>query len=221
MPFISFFRQSSLPKKGDESMTPRIEAAERMALFAREGRLIQGEWQSDHDGHELACLLGAISSDVTSPDDCPANVMPAWLAHLLPLLFDNVRGERAVEFGLRFAQALRAGPVDDSVRDRWLVRVVEFAEGAAAAAAAAAAADAAADADADAEAAAAAAREFAEGAAAEAAAAAEAEAEAVAAAYAADAAANAAAVAARAEAWNARANAFGTMFNWLIEEMKA
>jgi hypothetical protein len=192
-------------------MSLRIEAAERMAEFAREGRLIQNAWHGERNGRELACLLGAIGPGVFDPSDCPAEVMPAWLAHLLLTLFDGVRSERSVEFGLRFAEALRAKPVGDAVRDLWLARVVEFARDVAADAEAyaAAAADAEAYAAADAAEAARAAR------------AADAAADA---ARAADAAADAAEYAAYAKAAyaaaNARANAFGTMFNWLIEEME-
>ena len=113
-------------------MNARIEAAEQMTAFARDGRLIQNAWHGEREGRELACLLGAIGPEVKSPEDCPASVMPAWLAHLLPTLFDGVRPERAADFGLRFAAALRVKPVADAVRDRWLVRVVEFARAAAA-----------------------------------------------------------------------------------------
>ena len=182
-------------------MNERIEAADRMALFASEGRLIQRGWHEARNGRELACLLGAIGPDVASPSHCPASVMPAWLAHLLLTLFDGVRPDQAADFGLRFAEALRAKPVDDAVRDRWLVRVVEFAREAHAAArdAEAAAHEAAWDAEAAAYVAEWAAAYVAEWAAA------------------ADAAEAAAVAAARA----ARKAAYETMFAWLVEEMQA
>ena len=63
-------------------MNARTEAADRIAAFAREGRLVQDAWHDEQDGRELACLLGAIGPEVKSPEDCPASVMPAWLAHL-------------------------------------------------------------------------------------------------------------------------------------------
>ena len=103
----------------------RNEAADRIALFASEGRLIQSQWHSERDGRELACLLGAIGPDVNAPDDCPAEVMPAWLAHLLPTLFDGVRPERAMEYGTRFADALRTGRTGDDVKRAFLVGAVE------------------------------------------------------------------------------------------------
>ena len=172
----------------------RTEAADRIADFAREGRLVQNAWHDERDGRELACLLGAIGPEVRSPEDCPASAMPAWLAHLLPRLFDGVRETEAADFGSRFAAALRAKPVDDAVRDRWLARVVAYARAAAADAAVWAVAEEAAEEAADA----------------------------AYAAYAVTyAAANAKAyAAARAAARAARTKAYETMFNWLLEEME-
>ena len=186
-------------------MNERIEAADRMAAFAGEGRLIQRGWHDARDGRELACLLGAIGPDVTSPRHCPADVMPSWMAHLLTVLFDNVRPDQAADFGARFAAALRAKPVDDAVRDRWLVRVVEFAREADAAYEAHAAVEAVADPAWEAEAA-----YVAEWTAANAAWA-HAAADAAVAAYVAEWAADA----------EARTAAYETMFAWLIEEMEA
>jgi len=121
-------------------MNLRNDACDRIALFAREGRLIQHGWhRTADDGRELACLLGAIGPDVTSPGACSADVMPTWLAHLLPTLFDGLLAERTADLGLRFAAALRSGSTGGGVRRRWLARVEADARVSACAAAARAA----------------------------------------------------------------------------------
>jgi hypothetical protein len=62
----------------------------RIKQFADEDRIIRGAWRSTSaDGRELACLLGAVGKDVDSPSKCPAEVMPAWLAHLTPSIDDK------------------------------------------------------------------------------------------------------------------------------------
>jgi len=191
-------------------MNPRNDACDRIALFAREGRLIQHGWhRTADDGRELACLLGAIGSNVTSPEVCPADVMPTWLARLLPALFDGLPAERTADLGLRFAAALRSGSTGDDVRGRWLARAEADARASACAAAPAWAAAWAAWA---AEAAARAAAEAAEAAAARAAAEA-------AAAWAA-ACADAAAAARAAWAAAARSACYARLFEALIEEME-
>lgn len=105
----------------------RVEAADRIALFAREGRLIQKKFHAERAGRELACLLGAIGKDIGAPEDCPAWVMPAWMAYLILTLFDGVRHENALSYGARFADALRTGSVDDGVLRRFLVRTINYA----------------------------------------------------------------------------------------------
>jgi hypothetical protein len=101
-------------------------ACDRIELFAAEGRLVQNGWHmTDADGRELACLLGAIDPDVDGPEKCPGTVMPPWVAHLLPTLFDGVREERALDYGMRFARALRSGNTDESVMRRFLIVCVE------------------------------------------------------------------------------------------------
>jgi hypothetical protein len=127
--------------RGDGTMNLRNDACDRIALFAREGRLIQHGWhRTADDGRELACLLGAVGSGVTSPEACPADVMPVWLAHLLPTLFDGLPAERTADLGLRFAAALRSGRADDDVRSRWRARAEADARASACAAAPASAA---------------------------------------------------------------------------------
>jgi hypothetical protein len=106
----------------------REDAALRMLDFANEGRLIQRHWhEAREDGRELACLLGAIHPDVTGPSDCPASVMPNWMAELLLTLFDGVSMDKATNYGRRFSEALRVGNTDDSVLRKFLIATVEFA----------------------------------------------------------------------------------------------
>jgi hypothetical protein len=106
----------------------REDAALRMMEFANEGRLIQNHWhEAREDGRELACLLGAIHPDVTGPSDCPASVMPNWMAELLLTLFDGVSMDKATNYGRRFSEALRVGNTDDSVLRKFLIATVEFA----------------------------------------------------------------------------------------------
>jgi hypothetical protein len=106
----------------------RDMACDRMEEFASEGRLIQSAWHSvEADGRHLACLLGAIDDGIYAPSDCPASVMPLWLANLLPTLFDGVTEVRALEYGTRFAKALRIGNTDDHVMRRFLIVCVESA----------------------------------------------------------------------------------------------
>jgi hypothetical protein len=104
----------------------RDQAVDNILLFAREGRLVRHQWSGqDKKGRHIACLLGSIHEDIDEPAKCPANVMPLWMAELLPALFDGVVAERAVPLGIQFAEALRVGNTDNSVMQRWLIRVVE------------------------------------------------------------------------------------------------
>jgi hypothetical protein len=55
-----------------------------------EGRLIRGAWSmTAEDGRQLLCLYTALAGDAEArPATCPADLCPAWLAHLLPWLDD-------------------------------------------------------------------------------------------------------------------------------------
>ena len=65
----------------------------RLNEMMEEGRIIRNDWvSSDEQGRETACLLAALSPEVgeaESPTACPAEVMPAWLAHITPWLDDS------------------------------------------------------------------------------------------------------------------------------------
>jgi hypothetical protein len=56
-----------------------------------EGRIIQNDWRrSAEDGRELVCALAAFGPDINSSSDCPADLMPQWLAELVPVLDDGL-----------------------------------------------------------------------------------------------------------------------------------
>ena len=87
--------------------TTHDEASARIHAFASEGRLVQGEWHK-MNGVKKACLLGAIHSGINSEHDCPASLMPQWMARLTVRLFDGIRTERTQEYGLRYAAAMKS-----------------------------------------------------------------------------------------------------------------
>jgi hypothetical protein len=88
---------------GNDMTTPHPGAL-RIKQFADEGRIIRGQWhKTDSEGRELACLLGAVGADVNSPSKCPAEVMPAWLAHLTPSIDDNTSESAWPEIIRRYA----------------------------------------------------------------------------------------------------------------------
>ena len=66
---------------------------QRLNEMMSEGRIIRNDWvSSDAQGREVACLLTALSPEAgedENPDACPAEVMPAWLAHITPWLDDS------------------------------------------------------------------------------------------------------------------------------------
>jgi hypothetical protein len=107
-------------------------AAERIITYAAEGRLIQHSWHDDGGGRDLACLLGAIDPSIDDPGKCPASVMPAWLAHMLPTVFDGLPNGRMLDRGLTFGKALREAAAWtparwDDARDNVLIGIVEIA----------------------------------------------------------------------------------------------
>jgi len=105
----------------------RETAATRITAFADEGRLVQSKWHgTDLHGREIACLLGAIHPHIKSARDCPADIMPLWLAHMLPTLFDRVHEMEVSEYGRRFALALRYGNTDESVLRKVLITSIGY-----------------------------------------------------------------------------------------------
>ena len=64
--------------------------------------LVQSSWHAELDGRQLACGLGVLGPDINSPGDCPATVMPRWLAQMVPWFFDNQNFDDAKSWGMRF-----------------------------------------------------------------------------------------------------------------------
>ena len=89
-----------------KDLTPTI-AADRLAMFADEGRLVQGNWHRSEEGRDLACALGSFHADISDPSDCPAQVMPGWCARLIVPMFDGLAHADIVPATKRFAAALR------------------------------------------------------------------------------------------------------------------
>ena len=61
-----------------------------LQTLIEENRIIRGKWRGyDAQGRETACLLAAMSPAVVDDaSQCPADVMPPWLAYLTPWLDD-------------------------------------------------------------------------------------------------------------------------------------
>ena len=72
--------------------TRRQAAVVRLTTAISEGRLFRGSWaRVDSDGRHLVCLLSALSPEVeaaTDPRKCPGDLMPPWLAELVPDIND-------------------------------------------------------------------------------------------------------------------------------------
>ncbi len=96
------------------------EASANILRFADEGRLTQAKWHGrGDDGREIACLLGAIDSSVTSPKDCNGKLMPMWLADLTPTLFDGIPPTAIVPVARRYgALVARWGSLSPETWDR-------------------------------------------------------------------------------------------------------
>lgn len=69
------------------------ERVTRLKRLLGEQRITRGVFlDSDAEGREVMCLLSAVSPEVAHtevPEDCPADVMPTWLAHLTVAMTDK------------------------------------------------------------------------------------------------------------------------------------
>lgn len=83
------------------------DVLERYEAALAGDHLKQGNWRDTaEDGRWLACALGVIGEEVNDPSDCPASIMPRWLAQMVPAFFDNQKEAEAKEWGLAFYKAL-------------------------------------------------------------------------------------------------------------------
>ena len=104
------------------------QAAANIEAFAREKRLVQGEWHGHRGGgggdngglgQEFACLLGSIHPSIDGTSKCPAHLMPRWMANVTVRLFDGIPEDRIFEYGEAYARRLhRWSMFDDAAWER-------------------------------------------------------------------------------------------------------
>jgi hypothetical protein len=106
--------------------TTAQEYADRYLAAFESGSLIQASWHTEKDGRQLACALGVIGDEVDGPSKCPAQIMPRWLAQMVPGFFDRQQQEDAFEWGKRFTAELARidGKVPFSVIHDWHANTV-------------------------------------------------------------------------------------------------
>lgn len=99
-----------------------------------EGRIIQDAWRQDGGSHgrELVCALAAFGSDIHSSADCPADLMPAWLAKLVPRVGDLIAANDVPWFmGKLVVRAKRWQSLDtdawERVRTGFLIHTIQLA----------------------------------------------------------------------------------------------
>ena len=102
------------------------EAFDRYKAAYDADLLTQGEWHTKKDGRHLACALGILGKDIEGPRNCPASVMPRWLAQMVPWLFDKQKENDAKAWGMAFYAELKRldGKVPFSVVYDWQANVV-------------------------------------------------------------------------------------------------
>ena len=110
-----------------QTATTATEALRRYQDFLSRGALIQSTPHLvDADGRQLACALGILGDHVHSARDCPATVMPLWLAQMVPYFFDLQSHDAALAWGAAFYAELArlGGKVPFSVIHDWHATVV-------------------------------------------------------------------------------------------------
>ena len=111
-------KKAAKPRPKTVTLT-NVEASQRVLAHLDEGRLVQGNWHTVHAGRELACVLGSMDPAISDPRDCPASVMPAWLARLTVTLFDRQKDADAMAWARRYAgQMARWHVLDDAAWSR-------------------------------------------------------------------------------------------------------
>lgn len=103
--------------------TTQLTIPARIALAKRahaEDRIMQGSWRGrDGQGRELVCALAAFGPDINGAGDCPAELMPRWLAELVPTLDDGIGRDEVSWFsGELIARAERWSALDVPAWDR-------------------------------------------------------------------------------------------------------
>jgi hypothetical protein len=83
-------RRLRFARRGAPRARPAPGRRPRRNRIAR-GRIIQNDWRRDgDDGRELVCALAAFGPDINAASDCPADLMPQWLAEMVPVLDDGI-----------------------------------------------------------------------------------------------------------------------------------
>ena len=102
------------------------EYATRYLAAFETGALTQGSFHAERDGRQLACVLGVIGDEVNAVIQCPASIMPRWLAQMVPAFFDRQKQEDAFPWGVAFTAALARidGKVPFSVIHDWHANTV-------------------------------------------------------------------------------------------------
>ena len=108
-----------------ELLTP-AEAGANILRHVEARTLEQGAW---HSGRvlEIACLLGAIHEDIKKPGECPASVMPLWLAVATVTLFDGLAPDAIYPIAARYGALVASGAAaraDEALLARWLCVVI-------------------------------------------------------------------------------------------------
>ena len=78
------------------------EALARYQDFLARDALVQKSWHTEKDGRQLACALGVLGDNLKGVRDCPAQVMPRWLAQHVVWFFDGQAIDDAKDWGARF-----------------------------------------------------------------------------------------------------------------------
>ena len=104
-------------------------AAEYQARYQaalKSDSLRQGVWNSERDGRHVACAIGVLGDEVDSASKCPAQIMPRWLARMVPEFFDRQKQDDAFAWGLAFTDQLKRidGKVPFSVIHDWHANTV-------------------------------------------------------------------------------------------------
>jgi hypothetical protein len=102
------------------------EALARYQDFLARHALVQKSWHTEKDGRQLACALGVLGDNLNGVRDCPAQVMPRWLAQHVVWFFDGQNIDDAKDWGARFyAELARVnGNVPFSVVHDWQANFV-------------------------------------------------------------------------------------------------
>ena len=83
-------------------MAETLTIADRIALarqYHSENRIIQNSWRTrGEDGRELVCALAAFGTDINSAGSCPKELMPEWLAQLVPTIDDGIATDQVPWF---------------------------------------------------------------------------------------------------------------------------